>query len=157
MFRLFGGFFKGWWDETRASSAQRQFTGNAALEAAHAAYADAGRLELFSAEHPDARPGRRILSAFARADGANDSRLPKTLLEIGGLRSVPCTDRIELGPMAEEILADLVRRWRRKRAAYLRQRLSVIDRQRHAHHQAAVSSDRVPFATTARTGRCASP
>ena len=35
------------------------------------------------------------------------TQMTKTLLEMSELRSVPCTDRIELGPMAEEILTDL--------------------------------------------------
>lgn len=35
------------------------------------------------------------------------SQMTKTLLEMSELRTVPCTDRIELAPMVEEIFADL--------------------------------------------------
>lgn len=36
------------------------------------------------------------------------SQMTKTLLEMSELRSVPCNDRIELAPMVEEVLADLM-------------------------------------------------
>ena len=35
------------------------------------------------------------------------TQMTKTLLEMSELRAIPCTERIEIGPMAEEILTDL--------------------------------------------------
>ena len=35
------------------------------------------------------------------------TQMTRTLLEMCGLQAVPCTDHIELGPMVDEIFADL--------------------------------------------------
>lgn len=35
------------------------------------------------------------------------TQMTKTLLEMSELRTVPCTERIEIGPMVEEIFTDL--------------------------------------------------
>lgn len=35
------------------------------------------------------------------------SRMTKVLLEMSELRSVPCEDDVELGPLSEEVLTDL--------------------------------------------------
>ena len=88
-------------------SAQRQFTGNAAHELRTPLALMQAQLELFSAEHPDARPETADLICLLREQTERMTQMTKTLLEMSELRSVPCTDRIELGPMAEEILTDL--------------------------------------------------
>ena len=88
-------------------SAQRQFTGNAAHELRTPLALMQAQLELFSAEHPDARAETADLIRLLREQTERMTQMTKTLLEMSELRSVPCTDRIELGPMAEEILTDL--------------------------------------------------
>ncbi len=88
-------------------SAQRQFTGNAAHELRTPLALMQAQLELFSAEHPDARSETADLIRLLREQTERMTQMTKTLLEMSELRSVPCTDRIELGPMAEEILTDL--------------------------------------------------
>mgnify|MGYP005921576207 CR=1 FL=1 len=90
-----------------AFTAQRQFTGNAAHELRTPLALMQAQLELFSAEHPDARPETADLIRLLREQTERMTQMTKTLLEMSELRSVPCTDRIELGPMAEEILTDL--------------------------------------------------
>ena len=90
-----------------AFSAQRQFTGNAAHELRTPLALMQAQLELFSAEHPDARAETADLIRLLREQTERMTQMTKTLLEMSELRSVPCTDRIELGPMAEEILTDL--------------------------------------------------
>ena len=90
-----------------AFTAQRQFTGNAAHELRTPLALMQAQLELFSAEHPDVRPETADLIRLLREQTERMTQMTKTLLEMSELRSVPCTDRIELGPMAEEILTDL--------------------------------------------------
>ena len=90
-----------------AFAAQRQFTGNAAHELRTPLALMQAQLELFSAEHPDARAETADLIRLLREQTERMTQMTKTLLEMSELRSVPCTDRIELGPMAEEILTDL--------------------------------------------------
>ena len=53
------------------------------------------------------RPETADLIRLLREQTERMTQMTKTLLEMSELRSVPCTDRIELGPMAEEILTDL--------------------------------------------------
>ena len=88
-------------------TAQRQFTGNAAHELRTPLALMQAQLELFSAEHPDVRPETAEFLSLLREQTERLTQMTKTLLEMSELRSVPCTDRIELGPMAEEILTDL--------------------------------------------------
>ena len=63
-------------------SAQRQFTGNAAHEL-------------------------RTLLGLLQEQTERMSRMTKVLLEMSELRSVPCEDDVELGPLSEEVLTDL--------------------------------------------------
>ena len=107
-FRQFSASFNEMLDRLdEGFSAQRQFTGNAAHELRTPLALMQARLELFSAEHPDARPETADLIRLLREQTERMTQMTKTLLEMSELRSVPCTDRIELGPMAEEILTDL--------------------------------------------------
>ena len=88
-------------------SAQRQFTGNAAHELRTPLSLMQVQLELFSAEHPDVLPETAEFLRLLREQTERMTQMTKTLLEMSELRTVPCTDRIEIGPMAEEIFADL--------------------------------------------------
>lgn len=87
--------------------AQRQFTGNAAHELRTPLALMQAQLELFSAEHPDVLPETADFLHLLREQTERMSQLTKTLLEMSELRTVPCTDRIEIAPMVEEIFADL--------------------------------------------------
>ena len=107
-FRQFSASFNEMLDRLdEGFSAQRQFTGNAAHELRTPLALMQAQLELFSAEHPDARPETADLIRLLREQTERMTQMTKTLLEMSELRSVPCTDRIELDPMAEEILTDL--------------------------------------------------
>ena len=107
-FRQFSASFNEMLDRLdEGFSAQRQFTGNAAHELRTPLALMQAQLELFSAEHPDARPETADFIRLLREQTERMTQMTKTLLEMSELRSVPCTDRIELGPMAEEILTDL--------------------------------------------------
>ena len=107
-FRQFSASFNEMLDRLdEGFSAQRQFTGNAAHELRTPLALMQAQLELFSAEHPDARAETADLIRLLREQTERMTQMTKTLLEMSELRSVPCTDRIELGPMAEEILTDL--------------------------------------------------
>ena len=88
-------------------TAQRQFTGNAAHELRTPLALMQAQLELFSAEHPDVLPETADFLHLLREQTERMSQLTKTLLEMSELRTVPCTDRIEIAPMVEEIFADL--------------------------------------------------
>ena len=107
-FRQFSASFNEMLDRLdEGFSAQRQFTGNAAHELRTPLALMQAQLELFSAEHPDARSETADLIRLLREQTERMTQMTKTLLEMSELRSVPCTDRIELGPMADEILTDL--------------------------------------------------
>ena len=88
-------------------SAQRQFTGNAAHELRTPLSLMQVQLELFSAEHPDVLPETADFLRLLREQTERMTQMTKTLLEMSELRTVPCTDRIEIDPLAEEIFADL--------------------------------------------------
>ena len=86
---------------------QRQFAGNAAHELRTPLSLMQVQLELFSAEHPDMLPETADFLRLLREQTERMTQMTKTLLEMSELRTVPCTDRIEIGPLAEEIIADL--------------------------------------------------
>ena len=88
-------------------SAQRQFTGNAAHELRTPLSLMQAQLELFSAEHSDMLPETAEFLHLLCEQTERMTQMTKTLLEMSELRTVPCDDRIELGAMIEEILADL--------------------------------------------------
>ena len=88
-------------------TAQRQFTGNAAHELRTPLSLMQAQLELFSAEHSDALPETAEFLRLFREQTERMTQMTKTLLEMSELRTVPCDDRIELGPMVEEVFADL--------------------------------------------------
>lgn len=88
-------------------TAQRQFTGNAAHELRTPLALMQAQLELFSAEHPEVLPETADFLCLLREETERMTQMTKTLLEMSELRAVPCTDRIELAPMVEEIFTDL--------------------------------------------------
>ena len=90
-----------------AFAAQRQFTGNAALELRTPLALMQAQLELFSSEHPDAPPETAEFLALLREQTERLTRLTKTLLEMSNLRQVARNERIQLAPMIEEIFTDL--------------------------------------------------
>ena len=88
-------------------AAQRQFTGNAAHELRTPLSLMQAQLELFSAEHPEVSPETADFLRLLREQTERMTQMTKTLLEMSELRTVPCTERIEIGPMVEEIFTDL--------------------------------------------------
>ena len=88
-------------------SAQRQFTGNAAHELRTPLALMQAQIELFVSEHPASQPQTAELLGLLQEQTERMSRMTKVLLEMSELRSVPCKDDIELGPLSEEVLTDL--------------------------------------------------
>lgn len=88
-------------------SAQRQFTGNAAHELRTPLALMQAQIELFVSEHPTSQPQTAELLGLLQEETERMSRMTKVLLEMSELRSVPCEDDIELGPLSEEVLTDL--------------------------------------------------
>lgn len=88
-------------------SAQRQFTGNAAHELRTPLALMQAQVELFCAEHPDVDADTASLLALLQEQTERMTHMTKALLEMSELRSVPCEDDVELGPLSEEVLTDL--------------------------------------------------
>ena len=89
-------------------SAQRQFTGNAAHELRTPLALMQAQIELFISEHSGLQPETAELLGLLQEQTERMSRMTKVLLEMSELRSVPCEDDMELGPLSEEVLTDLV-------------------------------------------------
>lgn len=88
-------------------SAQRQFTGNAAHELRTPLALMQAQIELFISEHSGLQPETAELLGLLQEQTERMSRMTKVLLEMSELRSVPCGDAVELGPLSEEVLTDL--------------------------------------------------
>ena len=88
-------------------SAQRQFTGNAAHELRTPLSLMQAQIELFISEHSGLQPETAELFGLLQEQTERMSRMTKVLLEMSELRSVPCEDDVELGPLSEEVLTDL--------------------------------------------------
>ena len=90
-----------------AFAAQRQFTGNAAHELRTPLALMQAQIELFISEHSGLQPETAELLDLLQEQTERMSRMTKVLLEMSELRSVPCEDDVELGPLSEEVLTDL--------------------------------------------------
>ena len=88
-------------------SAQRQFTGNAAHELRTPLALMQAQIELFVSERSNLQPETAELLDLLQEQTERMSRMTKVLLEMSELRSVPCEDDVELGPLSEEVLTDL--------------------------------------------------
>ena len=107
-FRQFSASFNEMLDRLdEGFSAQRQFTGNAAHELRTPLALMQAQLELFSAEHPDARPETADLIRLLREQTERMTQMTRTLLEMSNLQQVARNERIQLAPMIEEIFTDL--------------------------------------------------
>ena len=92
----------------QAFDAQRQFVGNAAHELRTPLALMQARLDLYmSTDHGDSCPETAETIAMLREQTERLSRMVRTLLDMSELKTVPRTDRIQLAPMIEEVLADL--------------------------------------------------
>ena len=92
----------------QAFDAQRQFVGNAAHELRTPLALMQTRLDLYmSSEHEDSSPETRETISMLREQTDRLSRMVRTLLDMSDLKDVPRTDKIQLAPMIEEVLADL--------------------------------------------------
>ena len=88
--------------------AQQQFVGNAAHELRTPLALMQARLDLYmSTDHGDSCPETVETIAMMREQTERLSRMVRTLLDMSDLKAVPRTDRIQLAPMIEEVLADL--------------------------------------------------
>ena len=88
-------------------TAQRQFTGNAAHELRTPLALMQAQLELFTAEHPEMSSDTSDFLRLLGEQTEKMAQMTKTLLDLSELRTVACTDHIQLAPLVEEIFTDL--------------------------------------------------
>lgn len=92
----------------QAFDAQQQFVGNAAHELRTPLALMQARLDLYMAtDHGDNRPETAETISMLREQTDRLSKMVRTLLDMSDLKAVPRTDKIQLAPMIEEVLADL--------------------------------------------------
>ena len=87
-------------------SAQRQFTGNAAHELRTPLALMQTQLDTYA--EVDSSVSAEEAIAVLRDQTERLSKVVRTLLDMSELQSVPRTDRIDIGPMVEEVLTDLL-------------------------------------------------
>ena len=91
---------------SRAYDAQRQFTGNAAHELRTPLALMQTQLDTYA--EGDSSVSAEEAIAVLRDQTERLSEVVRTLLDMSELQSVPRTDRIDIGPMVEEVLTDLL-------------------------------------------------
>ena len=92
----------------QAFDAQQQFVGNAAHELRTPLALMQARLDLYmTTDHGDNRPETAETISMLREQTERLSKMVRTLLDMSDLKAVPRTDKIQLAPMIEEVLADL--------------------------------------------------
>ena len=118
----------------QAFDAQQQFVGNAAHELRTPLALMQARLDLYmSTDHGDSCPETVETIAMMREQTERLSRMVRTLLDMSDLKAVPRTDRIQLAPMIEEVLADLSPLAEKSDVTALPERWGSVDhRQRRA-------------------------
>lgn len=89
-----------------AFAAQRQFTGNAAHELRTPLALMQTQLDTYA--EGDSSVSAEEAIAVLRDQTERLSKVVRTLLDMSELQSVPRTDRIDIGPMVEEVLTDLL-------------------------------------------------
>lgn len=117
----------------QAFDAQQQFVGNAAHELRTPLALMQARLDLYMAtDHGDNRPETAETISMLREQTDRLSKMVRTLLDMSDLKAVPRTDKIQLAPMIEEVLADLSPLAKERRGALSIWRRSLDYRQRRA-------------------------
>lgn len=100
-----------------AFTAQKQFSGNAAHELRTPVASMQAQIELFTDEHPHLSKEYSEFLGALKEQNERLSQTIKTLLEMSNLEAVERNDFIEIGPMVEEIFADLTTQAERRKIA----------------------------------------
>ena len=92
---------------SRAFEAQHQFTANAAHELRTPLSLMQSQMDLYVEENQDVSEKTAETIAMIREQTERLSDMVRILLDMSELQTVPCSDTISLGPMIEEVIADL--------------------------------------------------
>ena len=92
---------------SHAFEAQHQFTANAAHELRTPLSLMQSQMDLYVEENQDVSEKTAETIAMIREQTERLSDMVRILLDMSELQTVPCSDTINLGPMIEEVIADL--------------------------------------------------
>lgn len=92
---------------SHAFEAQHQFTANAAHELRTPLSLMQSQMDLYVEENQDVSEKTAETIAMIREQTERLSEMVRILLDMSELQTVPCSDTISLGPMIEEVIADL--------------------------------------------------
>lgn len=92
---------------SHAFEAQHQFTANAAHELRTPLSLMQSQMDLYFEENQDVSEKTAETIAMIREQTERLSDMVRILLDMSELQTVPCSDTISLGPMIEEVIADL--------------------------------------------------
>ena len=92
---------------SHAFEAQHQFTANAAHELRTPLSLMQSQMDLYVEENQDVSEKTAETIAMIREQTERLSDMVRILLDMSELQTVPCSDTISLGPMIEEVIADL--------------------------------------------------